>query len=248
LGKEELYKFVRDRHDKMIAARAMSQTRLGQLLVFTGFIVAGTTSFGIPQIVSLRQNLAPSVSAWFIPVLTLALISTVIGLSGIVYHALKMIFHFTFELPRAPKDDVLLLMERKELDKDQTLEGLTSLYLSCIEANEIESAKTGNQFRKGFRCLCVTLVLSAVFAILVLVGNGFLSFKKPGDVDMSNNQPSEPNAQKSSDSNASTSSTSSSKTVSDTIRSFGTGKITASEDPTKYVTKSNQGKSGSKGE
>jgi hypothetical protein len=226
----------------MVTARAMGQTRLGQLLVFTGFIFAGTTSFGIPQIGAFRQHLPATISVWFVPLLTLTLIAIVASLACLVFYALRMIAIFTMELPLTPKKAVLELIAQKEIDKDETLEGLTSLYLDCIEANEQESARTGNQFRKSFKCLCTTLALSAFFAILVLVGNCIFPFKEIKAENMSKEQPAKQDAPKPVVSQGATDDSPKSQSVADAIRAFGTGKICASEDLRNIVIKTNQRK------
>jgi hypothetical protein len=114
-AKSELYKFVRDRHDKLIAARAMAQTRLGHLLILTGFLVTALINVGIPQLFAAFES-----KHWWSRVLSnLALavfVLTLFFLGLLIRQLLGAVSRFAFAIPNAKADLIEANLSRDDLD------------------------------------------------------------------------------------------------------------------------------------
>jgi len=162
---EECYKFVRDRHDKLIAARAAGQTRVGQLIVFVGFVIAAVLSAGLPQLflTATESRTIFRSFAFYLDVVALAVALICLGI--LLFHLVRCVEVFTIQLPLAPKSEILHIMADEQIGESEIYTAFTMLYLDAIEMNELEAAKLGNRLRKGFWWLKMSLVATACFVL-----------------------------------------------------------------------------------
>lgn len=168
-AKEEIYKYVRDRHDKLLLARVMAQTRVGHLLVLTGFLITALVSTGVPQLTLAIDGAKGDVLSWLACGLAiLALATTFVFIGMLVYELCQAVSRFAFALPDADPTTIKANINFPGLTADELFPELANQYLAAIEANGREGAEMGKHLRGSFRALKAALIAGAVFVSLLL--------------------------------------------------------------------------------
>ncbi len=168
-ARSELYKFVRDRYDKLQASRIMSQSRLGHLLVLTGFLIAGLTSVGIPQVLPAFLVRHTCFSGNILAVAVLAFFTTVAFLGLLIAQLIFAVRCYTFAIPYAERATLKAAMDHPDLSEDDVYKQLTSLYLDAIDLNFEEQEKIGKYMKTAFFYLNGTLISSLSFVVLLFL-------------------------------------------------------------------------------
>jgi hypothetical protein len=168
-SRSELYKFVRDRYDKLQASRIMAQSRLGHLLVLTGFLIAGLTSVGIPQLLPAFMLRHTCISGNILAIAVLAFFTTVAFLGLLIAQLIFAVRCYTFAIPYAERSTLKAAMDHPDLNDDDVYKQLTSLYLDSIDLNFEEQEKIGKYLKAAFLYLNATLISSVSFVVLLFL-------------------------------------------------------------------------------
>ena len=165
--KAELYRFVKDRHDKFLQVRQGQKARIGHLLVVTGFIRDGSSLVGLPNLIAMRNA-----NTW--PLLTVAVLAAVtyVVTLGLLTLALREHLRFLgrigFALPYADPLKIMHALDAKQIKEGHVYKSLTKAYLEAIHANEMESAYAGRHLRLIVRYLSAAMVSGIVFLVLLV--------------------------------------------------------------------------------
>ena len=164
---EELYKFVRDRHDKILLARSMAQTRLGHLIAASGILITGLISIGLPQVLTVFDS--PGFWPWVFGGISMAVLFAALCCFGVaVFWVLRAVSKYSLTIPYARKDSILYAIQQ-ELDSKEVHVSLINTYLGAIEENEKDAGYVGKYLRYAMTSVAVALVATACFAVTVSV-------------------------------------------------------------------------------
>ena len=131
-AKAELYRFVRDRHDKFLQARQGQKARVGHLLILTGFVVTISITFGLPNLIGAIRE----AGGWASLITSLAAVAFVIVLvylSLVLREHLRYLARLSFSIPNANPAKIMGAFDAKEIQAERVYKSLTKMYLDAIE-------------------------------------------------------------------------------------------------------------------
>jgi hypothetical protein len=166
-AKAELYRFVKDRYDKFLTARAMAQTRLGHFLVVVGFLVTGLLAVGFPQLATVFDyaNGGYRILAY---VAGVAFLVTLIVLGFLLSELLQALGRFYFAIPEAKEENIIGCIDHKTIEPEFIYRGLAGQYLQAIRDIEVESGHVGKHFRRALRLNNAAMACGGAFLVCLL--------------------------------------------------------------------------------
>jgi hypothetical protein len=162
-GKAEIYKYIRDQHDKHVAGRESLTSRFGNIRLIAGLILT-IFSFSLGVVVRSLENVHGRSARVLV---ALPLIFFAIALYCVVRSLLAIpdlvgTIHIFF--PAAKRADIMQTFEEDQLDSNQVIEELSQNYLEAIEKNITAKNAAGKQLQR-----CVSFIRHALFATIAFL-------------------------------------------------------------------------------
>ncbi len=166
--KAELYRFVKDRHDKFLQARQGQMTRIGHLLVITGFVVTVLLVIGLPRLLEAARE-AHAWWSWTLYGLTVLAFGITLTLLWLTFREhLRFLGRLAFAVPYADPVKIMGAFDAQKIQEGHVYKSLTKMYLDAIEENQIESAYAGKHLRRIVQYLSAAMVAGVVFLALLV--------------------------------------------------------------------------------
>ena len=162
-GKAEIYKYVRDQHDKHVAARESLISRFGNVRLLAALLLT-VFSFSISVVAKSIEN-AQGVCARVIAILPL--VSFAVALYHITRALLAvpdLVGTIYFNIPGADEKTILKAFKDEEPNADEILEDLSSNYLEAINHNISANENAGENLKK-----CAHFIRRALFATITFL-------------------------------------------------------------------------------
>ena len=167
--KAELYRFVRDRHDKFLQARQGQKARIGHLLVLTGFVVTLLVIFGVPNLITAVREAKTCPPLTFASFAVVAFCVSFLFLYLAIREHLRFLGKVGFSVPRVDPEKIMQALDAKQIREGHVYKNLTKMYLKSIEENQFESAHNGRHIRRVVWYVSAASISGVVFLALFIL-------------------------------------------------------------------------------
>jgi hypothetical protein len=169
-GKLEIYRYVRDQHDKYISARESIITRFGNIRVLAGLLLTVISLSFTLVLKSVEQSSILITRA----VTVLPLIFFLVAVYYIIRALLavpNMVGMINIRLPGVEQGLIREAFEPKTLDADWVLRSLTENYLVAVDYNMKSIGLAEADLDKSSRLIRRGLFATVAFLLLTLLSN-----------------------------------------------------------------------------
>lgn len=162
-GKAEIYRYIRDQHDKHVAHRESLTARFGNIRLTAGLILT-IFSFSLGVVVRSVENAGGNMTRALavLPLMFFAIALYFVTRSLLNIPDLVGTIHVYF--PAVDKTLINKVLKREKVDADKIIVDLSQNYMAAIEKNSAAKQLGGEQLRK-----CVGLVRWALFATIAFL-------------------------------------------------------------------------------
>ena len=169
-AKAEIYKYIRDQHDKHVAHRESLTSRFGNVRLTAGLILT-VFSFSLGLVAKTLENahgITPRVVA-MLPLLFFAIALYFVTRSLLTIPDLVGTVHVYF--PSTDRTAINKAFAANELDSDQVIEDLSQNYLDAIDKNSSAKQHAGEQLRRCVASIRLALLATVAFLVTTLVSS-----------------------------------------------------------------------------
>ena len=145
-------------------------TRIGHLLVITGFVVTVLLVVGLPRLLEAVREMHAWWS-WTVYAMTVVAFAVTLFLLSLTFREhLRFLGRLSLAIPYADPAKIMLAFDAQKINEGHVYKSLTRMYLDALEVNQIESAYAGKHIRWIVRYLSAATIAGVVFlALLVLL-------------------------------------------------------------------------------
>ena len=197
-AKLEIYKYVQQEYATLIDARQGQKTRLGQLLILTGFLITVSFTFGVPSLVesvklsaSLDRNSILGICAALLPLPVLVVLLWY--LVGAVLAILSTLSHVRLNITGLSEQQILDALKAEHLDGNHVVLSLTRNHLRALKDNEDDNYTVATRFAVALKKVRRAAVISAVFVVLTLTARVVLYYGCNSTQEVEGNPMAAPN-------------------------------------------------------
>jgi hypothetical protein len=178
-GKAEIYRYVRDQHDKHIAASESLITRFGNIRLLAGLLLT-VISFSITVVAKTIEN---AHHLWSRAVAILPLFALAVALFYMVKALLaipKLVGNIDLYIPGADQSTILESFQDEEPNADEILEDLSSNYLEAIDHNIRANQSARQNLGLSVELIRKGLFFTIAFLALTIMSNLAVSWRFGG--------------------------------------------------------------------